>query len=82
MHVFDVFIDLKMQCFKCRGKGEEKIKKPIIYIFYWGKGGKVQNTLLKEIRVRGLVIFREGISILNIRSTLREPFDFIFLFVL
>ena len=27
--------------------------------------------------VRGLVIFREGISTLNIRSTLREPFNFI-----
>jgi len=32
--------------------------------------------------VRGLVIFREGIRTLNIRSTLREPFDFILLFVL
>ena len=32
--------------------------------------------------VRGLVIFREGISTLNIRSTLQEPFDFILLFVL
>jgi len=27
--------------------------------------------------VRGLVIFREGINTLNIRSTLREPFNFI-----
>ena len=27
--------------------------------------------------VQGLVIFREGISTLNIRSTLRKPFDFI-----
>ena len=32
--------------------------------------------------VWGLVIFREGISTLNIRSTLREPFDFILLFML
>jgi len=44
------------------------------------KGEKVQITHLKEIRVRGLVISREGISTLNIRSTLREPFDFILLF--
>ena len=36
---------------------------------------------MKEIRVRGLVIFREGISTLNIRSTLREPFDFIQFFL-
>jgi len=31
--------------------------------------------------VRGLVIFRECISTLSIRSTLREPFDFILLFL-
>ena len=46
------------------------------------KGEKVQITHLKEIWVRGLVIFREGINTLNIRSTLREPFDFILLLVL
>jgi len=46
------------------------------------KGEKVQIThVLKRLRVRGLVIFRQGIRTLNIRSTLREPFDFILSFL-
>jgi len=46
------------------------------------KGEKVQIThVLKRLRVRGLVIFRQGIRTLNIRSTLQEPFDFILSFL-
>ena len=32
---------------------------------------------MKRFRVQGLVIFREGVSTLNIHSTLWEPLDFI-----
>ena len=46
--------------------------------FFLRKGEKnFQTTPLKRFRVRGLVIFREGVSTLNIHSILWEPLDFI-----
>jgi len=41
------------------------------------KNGKKFKHHFKRLRVRGLVIFGEGVSTLNIHSILWEPLDFI-----
>jgi len=46
-------------------------------LIFQKKVEKSSNTIFKRFRVRGLVIFRKGVSTLNTRSTLREPLDFI-----
>jgi len=44
------------------------------------KKGEKSSKLppFKRFRVRGLVIFREGVSTVNIHSILWEPLDFIY----
>ena len=48
------------------------------HLIFYRKGGKSSNyPVFERFRVRGLVIFREGVSTLNIHSILWEPLDFI-----